>query len=90
LLGIPQAPQKSALESLLDFVRSRQMLLVLDNCEHLARACARLVGEILASAPGTRILATSRWREIVALNAQGKSNGEIASLLVVSKRTVRE
>lgn len=36
------------------------LLLVLDNCEHLVDACARLAGEILAACPDLRILATSR------------------------------
>jgi predicted ATPase len=35
-------------------------LLVLDNCEHLAEACARLADRLLASAPDLRVLATSR------------------------------
>ncbi len=47
-LGVSQAAEKTALESLLDFISSRKMLLVLDNCEHLTHGCARLAGEILA------------------------------------------
>lgn len=38
----------------------REVLLVLDNCEHLLRACGALVTSILHDAPGTRILVTSR------------------------------
>ena len=38
----------------------RQLLLVLDNCEHLVDAVARLAGLVLSRAPGVRILATSR------------------------------
>src|SRR5205823_9915225 len=37
-----------------------QLLLVLDNCEHLRDACAELAGDLLAVCPGLRILATSR------------------------------
>jgi predicted ATPase/DNA-binding CsgD family transcriptional regulator len=59
-LGIPHSPEKTALESLLDYVTSREMLLVLDNCEHLTSACSQLVGEILAHSSGTRVLVTSR------------------------------
>ena len=40
--------------------RSRQMLLVLDNCEHLVEACAELAEALLRSCPELRILATSR------------------------------
>ena len=39
---------------------TRQLVLVLDNCEHLIGAVARLAGRVLAEAPGVRILATSR------------------------------
>ncbi|GDY28880.1 ATP-binding protein [Gandjariella thermophila] len=45
---------------LTEFLADKQALLVLDNCEHLAQACADLVGHLLAHAPGLRILATSR------------------------------
>ena len=38
----------------------RQLLIVLDNCEHLLDACARLAQEVLGRCPGVRILATSR------------------------------
>ena len=45
---------------LLDFLRSRRLLLVIDNCEHLVDACARLVEAILRACPDVSILATSR------------------------------
>ncbi|MDA0350594.1 MAG: NB-ARC domain-containing protein [Chloroflexi bacterium] len=48
-------------EQLLDYLRAKQQLLVLDNFEHLT-AAATLVPAILAAAPGVRVLATSRTR----------------------------
>jgi predicted ATPase/DNA-binding SARP family transcriptional activator len=48
-------------EQLLDFLREQQMLLVLDNFEHLIE-CAELVGEMLRQAPDLRLLVTSRER----------------------------
>jgi non-specific serine/threonine protein kinase len=36
------------------------MLLVLDNCEHLVAACAALVQRVIGAAPGVRVLAASR------------------------------
>lgn len=59
-LGITHAPEKSALESLLAYLSSKEMLLVLDNCEHLIEGCAQLVRHILPQSPGLCILATSR------------------------------
>ena len=48
------------LDRLADMLATRQLVLVLDNCEHLIGAVARLAGRVLAEAPGVRILATSR------------------------------
>jgi len=59
-LGVAQRRQMSMAESIVDFLRPRQLLLVLDNCEHLLDAAADLAGAILGGAPGVRILATSR------------------------------
>ncbi len=42
------------------FLEEKQLLVVLDNCEHLVDACAVLVSKLLASAPGLRVLVTSR------------------------------
>ncbi len=42
------------------YLRDRELLLVLDDCEHLLDAAARLVGELLGAAPGVRVIATSR------------------------------
>lgn len=55
------------LEQLLRFLQGKQMLLVLDNFEHLIEG-AKLVAEIVQSAPGIQLLVTSRER----LNLQGE------------------
>lgn len=49
-----------SLDSLIDYLEPRHVLLVLDNCEHLAEPCAALVGSLLRFCPEVRILATSR------------------------------
>ncbi|MEU6641823.1 BTAD domain-containing putative transcriptional regulator [Saccharomonospora sp. NPDC046836] len=46
--------------ALIDQLRHRRGLLVLDTCEHLLHACTRTVAALLAGCPGIRILATSR------------------------------
>jgi predicted ATPase/DNA-binding SARP family transcriptional activator len=48
------------LDRLADALASQRLLLVLDNCEHVIDAVARLAARVLADAPGVRILATSR------------------------------
>jgi len=60
VLGVREGPQRSARDVLLDTLRDRALLLVLDNCEHLIAACAELVDALLREAPALRILATSR------------------------------
>ncbi|MFZ3316948.1 MAG: LuxR C-terminal-related transcriptional regulator [Mycobacterium sp.] len=59
-LGLPDQPGRSTMDTLLRFVRDRQMLVVLDNCEHLLDASAELVVALLGAAPGLTLLATSR------------------------------
>ncbi|MBT2509604.1 tetratricopeptide repeat protein [Streptomyces sp. ISL-98] len=49
-----------ATERLLAALEGRELLLLLDNCEHLVEAAARLAGQLLAGCPGVRVLATSR------------------------------
>jgi predicted ATPase/class 3 adenylate cyclase len=60
VLGLPDQPGRSTMDTLLRFVRDRQMLVVLDNCEHLLDASADLVVALLGAAPGLTVLATSR------------------------------
>ena len=52
------ATEPSAL--VLSYLRDKRLLLVVDNCEHLLPAAAGLVTDVLRSAPGVRVLATSR------------------------------
>jgi predicted ATPase/DNA-binding SARP family transcriptional activator len=59
-LGVPEAPDLSAIEALVELLKTRQTLLVLDNCEHLVEGCADLADTLLRGCPGLRILATSR------------------------------
>src|ERR1700691_5058092 len=60
VIGVTEEPGRPLLATLADALRSRQMLLCLDNCEHLIDACAQLCQRLLASAPGLRVIATSR------------------------------
>lgn len=59
-LGIREQQGISITDRLLGSVRDSRAFLVLDNCEHLRDAVARIVAGLLAAAPGVRILATSR------------------------------
>ena len=59
-LGLPDQPGRSTLETLARFVADRQMLVVLDNCEHLLDACAALGLTLLETCPQLKLLTTSR------------------------------
>ncbi|MER5528452.1 BTAD domain-containing putative transcriptional regulator [Streptomyces sp. NPDC002677] len=55
-----RSPAADTTDRLLAALEERELLLVLDNCEHLVEAAARIAALLLASCPGVRILATSR------------------------------
>jgi predicted ATPase/DNA-binding SARP family transcriptional activator len=59
-LGISERPGAPAMDRLVEHLQQMELLLVLDNCEHVRAACAELVATTLANAGGVRILATSR------------------------------
>jgi predicted ATPase/DNA-binding CsgD family transcriptional regulator len=60
VLGVRERPGVTVTDSLAEMLARQQMLLVLDNCEHLAGAVAELCAELLPVADDVRILATSR------------------------------
>jgi predicted ATPase/DNA-binding SARP family transcriptional activator len=59
-LGVREQPGRPLLNALLDYVRQKTMLLLLDNCEHLIESCAQLANSLLRVAPGLTIVASSR------------------------------
>ena len=59
-VGVREEPDRELLATLTNALRPRRLLLVVDNCEHLVEACARLAEALLQACPGLRILATSR------------------------------
>lgn len=76
-LGVP-ALADDPLRGLLEYLRERQLLIVLDNCEHLIQAAAELAEALLTGAPGVRLLVTSRE----PLRIQGEWVQRLASLRV--------
>jgi predicted ATPase/DNA-binding CsgD family transcriptional regulator len=59
-IGVVEESGRPLVETLCAALAPRRMMLALDNCEHLIDAAARLCQRLLASAPGLRIIATSR------------------------------
>ncbi|HEX5440007.1 MAG TPA: tetratricopeptide repeat protein, partial [Ktedonobacterales bacterium] len=58
--AIPRTADSSPLDRLCAFLRTKRLLLVLDNCEHVIVACAQIVASLLARCPNVSLLATSR------------------------------
>ncbi len=93
-LGLPDQPGSSTVETLVRFVGDRQMLMVLDNCEHLLDTVASLAAELLAACPGLRLLATSREPasvpgEVTFLVPSLSLDGEAIELFADRARRVR-
>ena len=68
VLDVREEASRPLLDTLLEFLRRRNLLLVLDNCEHLIEGCARFAEAALRASSGLRILASSRE----ALNIAGE------------------
>jgi predicted ATPase/DNA-binding SARP family transcriptional activator/DNA-binding CsgD family transcriptional regulator/Tfp pilus assembly protein PilF len=66
--GAREQPSRSLVDTLVEALRDKETLLVLDNCEHLVEAAARLVDTLLDCCPRLRVLATSRE----ALSVEGE------------------
>ena len=60
VIGIPQPPGSSLTQTLAGVLARRQLLLVLDNCEHVLASTAELCGDLLPAADDVTVLATSR------------------------------
>jgi predicted ATPase len=81
-LGAREQPARSLNETLSDYLRSKKVLVVLDNCEHLIETCVELVEALLRSCSELRILATSRE----ALGIAGEISWPVPSLTLPDLR----
>jgi predicted ATPase len=75
-LGAQPSPGQPALDAAVDFLRAKELLLLLDNCEHLVGAAADATHRLLAVCPGLSILATSRE----GLGVEGEAIFSVPSL----------
>jgi non-specific serine/threonine protein kinase len=76
VLGVGEEPGRPQLDTLVDVLRPKRLLLLLDNCEHLLEACARLADALLRACPHLQVLATSRE----ALGITGEVTWRVPSL----------
>jgi non-specific serine/threonine protein kinase len=59
-LGLREQPGRGWIEAISDALRTRSLLLILDNCEHVLDACAEVAASLLSNCHGLHIVATSR------------------------------
>jgi len=80
-LGVVEESGRPVQEALVKHVADRKLLLILDNCEHLAHACAELAKALLRAGPKVTILATSRE----SLHVSGETTFSVPPLTVPHK-----
>lgn len=77
-LELVEDAAEPAIKQLIDFLKNRSLLLILDNCEHLIEASAQLANSLLRACPNLRILASSRE----ALGVPGETPYRVPSLTI--------
>jgi predicted ATPase len=83
-LGLTPGQGLTLARAIAEFVSTRRLLLILDNCEHLLDPAADFVGQLLARCPNVRVLATSRE----ALGIPGEQVIRLRSLAVPAAGTL--
>jgi predicted ATPase/class 3 adenylate cyclase len=81
-LSVREEAGHPLLDTLTEYLRARSVLLILDNCEHLVDACARLADTLLRSCPRLKVLASSRE----ALRTAGEVTYRVPSLSLPDAR----
>src|SRR5262249_27219509 len=81
-VGVREGADQTVTGALTATLRTRHLLLVLDNCEHLLDGCAHLVDDLVGSCASLHVLATSRE----ALGLTGEGAGRVPSLSVPDAR----
>lgn len=81
VLSVREEPGRPLIETLCAHLKPRNLLLILDNCEHLIEPAAELIHAILRAAPDVRIIATSRE----ALRVPGEQRYTVPPLAVPSR-----
>jgi predicted ATPase/DNA-binding winged helix-turn-helix (wHTH) protein len=77
-VGVRESSHRSVCDALIEYLRERRLLLVVDTCEHLIDACAELAETLVRGAASVRIVATSRE----ALGVPGEVVYRVPSLAV--------
>jgi predicted ATPase/class 3 adenylate cyclase len=82
VLGVKEDAGRPVVDALMNYGKDRQLLLILDNCEHLVQACAELAAALLQAGPAVTILASSRE----PLHVPGETSYHVPPLAVPDPR----
>jgi predicted ATPase/DNA-binding SARP family transcriptional activator len=82
-LGLRDEGRRPLTEMLIGYLLTKQLLLVIDNCEHLVSACANLTADLLSQCSSLQVLATSRE----ALGITGEVHWLVPSLTLPTQQT---
>ena len=85
VLSIMEEPGKPITRTLTEYLKHKQLLLLLDNCEHLLDVCAKLADTLLRQCPSVRVLASSRE----ALGIAGEQTYRLPSLSLPNRKEVQ-
>jgi len=83
-LQIPETPNTDLLETLTGRIENSELLIILDNCEHLAEGSAEIAGRLSSTSSGLKVLITSR----AAMNIRGEKVWKIPSLSLKDPATI--
>jgi predicted ATPase len=86
VFDLRELPNRSLNQVVTDYLQSKELLLILDNCEHLVEACARLSENLLHNCPDLKILASSRE----ALGIRGETVYRVPSLSLPDLSSIAE
>jgi predicted ATPase len=84
VLKIKEVPNQPIIETLIEKIKDKNLLIILDNCEHLVKACAEIAVNLVQSVPKLKILATSRE----ALCITGEQVWRVPSLTLIDPKTI--
>lgn len=84
VLAINEVPSQQIIETIVNHVKDKNQLIILDNCEHVLEACAEITGRIGQSASGVDIVATSRE----ALGVKGEQVWRVPSLSLIDPKKI--
>ena len=85
MLGVREESDKPITRTLTEWLKSKRLLLVLDNCEHLITACAALAADLLRTCPHVHLLASSRE----ALNVAGEQTYRVPPLSLPDPKQIQ-